>query len=117
MIAWVAQDTHLFNTTIRANIALGRPEASEDEIGEAARAAQLGELIDSLPDGLDTAGRRAGCAALGGQRQRLALARRSWPGRPSSSSTSPPPASTRRPPNGSLDDLISASTGVRACSM
>ena len=44
MIAWVAQDTHLFNTTIRANIALARPDASKDEIAEAARAAQLGRV-------------------------------------------------------------------------
>ena len=38
MIAWVAQDTHVFNTTIRANIALARPEATEEEVSEAARA-------------------------------------------------------------------------------
>jgi len=54
MIAWVAQDTHLFNTTIRRNIALARPEASAAEIAGAARAAQLGDWIDSLPHGLDT---------------------------------------------------------------
>jgi thiol reductant ABC exporter CydC subunit len=75
MIAWVAQDTHLFNTTIRANIALGRPAASEAEITEAARAAQLTDLIDSLPDGLDTEVGEQGAQLSGGQRQRLALAR------------------------------------------
>jgi thiol reductant ABC exporter CydC subunit len=75
MIAWVAQDTHLFNTTIRGNIALARPEASEAEITEAARAAQLGDWINSLPDGLDTKVGEQGAQLSGGQRQRLALAR------------------------------------------
>lgn len=75
MIAWVAQDTHLFNTTIRANIALARPEASEGEIDQAARAAQLGGWVDSLPDGLDTKVGEQGAQLSGGQRQRLALAR------------------------------------------
>ena len=75
MIAWVAQDTHLFNTTMRGNIALARPEASEAEITAAARAAQLGDWIDSLPDGLDTKVGEQGAQLSGGQRQRLALAR------------------------------------------
>jgi ATP-binding cassette subfamily C protein CydCD len=74
-IAWVAQDTHLFNSTIRANIALARPEANEAEIAEAARAAQLGDWIASLPDGLDTLVGEQGAKLSGGQRQRLALAR------------------------------------------
>jgi thiol reductant ABC exporter CydC subunit len=75
MIGWVAQDTHLFNTTIRANIALARPDASEAEIVGAAGAAQLGPWIDSLPDGLDTQVGEQGARLSGGQRQRLALAR------------------------------------------
>ena len=75
MIAWVAQDTHLFNTTIRGNIALARPDADLAEITEAARAAQLGDWIDSLPDGLDTKVGEQGAQLSGGQRQRLALAR------------------------------------------
>ena len=75
MIAWVAQDTHLFNTTIRGNIALARPEASEAEIAEAARAAQLSDWINSLRDGLDTKVGEQGAQLSGGQRQRLALAR------------------------------------------
>jgi thiol reductant ABC exporter CydC subunit len=75
LIAWVAQDTHLFNTTIRANIALARPEASETEIVQAARAAQLGDWIESLPDGLDTKVGERGAQLSGGQRQRVALAR------------------------------------------
>ena len=75
MIAWVAQDTHLFNTTMRANIALARPGASQAEVTAAARAAQLGDWIDSLPDGLDTTIGEQGAQLSGGQRQRLALAR------------------------------------------
>ncbi len=75
MISWVAQDTHLFNTTIRGNIALARPEASEAEIAEAVRAAQLSDWISSLPDGLDTKVGEQGAQLSGGQRQRLALAR------------------------------------------
>jgi ABC-type multidrug transport system fused ATPase/permease subunit len=81
-IAWVAQDTHLFNTTIRANIALGRPGASDAEIGDAARAAQLGDFVDSLPAGLDTPVGEQGAQVSGGQRQRLALARALLAGSP-----------------------------------
>jgi len=75
MIAWVAQDTHLFNTTIRANIALARPGADEADIMRAARAAQLAEWIESLPEGLDTPIGEQGAQLSGGQRQRIALAR------------------------------------------
>jgi len=72
---WVAQDTHLFNTTIRANIALARPDALETEIREAVRVAQLAPWIDSLPEGLDTPVGEDGARISGGQRQRIALAR------------------------------------------
>ena len=72
---WVAQDAHLFNTTIRANIAVARPEASDDDIVAVARTAQLGVWIDSLPEGLDTVVGEMGMQLSGGQRQRLALAR------------------------------------------
>jgi ATP-binding cassette subfamily C protein CydC len=75
LIGWIAQDTHLFNTTIRANIALGRFDADEIEIIKAAQTAQLGPWIDSLPDGLDTKVGEDGARVSGGQRQRIALAR------------------------------------------
>ncbi len=75
MIGWVAQDSHLFTTTIRANIALARPGAGDEQIMDAARAAQLGPWIASLPDGLDTRVGELGALVSGGQRQRLALAR------------------------------------------
>ncbi len=74
-IGWVSQDTHLFNASIRANIAVARPHASEDQIVAAARTAQLGPWIDSLPQGLDTPVGEMGARLSGGQRQRVALAR------------------------------------------
>jgi ABC-type transport system involved in cytochrome bd biosynthesis fused ATPase/permease subunit len=75
LVGWMAQDTHLFNTTLSANIALARPEADEEEIAAAARTAQLGPWIDALPRGLDTDVGEQGAQLSGGQRQRVALAR------------------------------------------
>jgi thiol reductant ABC exporter CydC subunit len=74
-IAWVAQDTHLFNTTLGGNIALARPDASDEEIRQATRAAQLEGWIDSLVQGLNTVVGEQGAQLSGGQRQRVALAR------------------------------------------
>jgi thiol reductant ABC exporter CydC subunit len=75
LVGWMAQDTHLFNTTLSANIALARPDADEEEIAAAARTAQLGPWIDALPRGLDTDVGEQGAQLSGGQRQRVALAR------------------------------------------
>ena len=111
MIAWVAQDTHLFNTTIRANIALGRPAASQAEITEAARAAQLTELIDSLPDGLDTEVGEQGAQLSGGQRQRLALARALLAGSPILVLDEPTSGLDGPTAERLLDDLVSSSQG------
>ncbi|MGA2835149.1 MAG: thiol reductant ABC exporter subunit CydC [Acidimicrobiales bacterium] len=74
-IGWVGQDAHLFPTSIGGNIAVARPDADADEIAAAARDAQLGPWIDSLPDGLDTPVGELGAQLSGGQRQRVALAR------------------------------------------
>jgi thiol reductant ABC exporter CydC subunit len=71
----VSQDTHLFNTTIRQNIALARPGATLDEVEQAARQAQLHDLIMSLPEGYDTLIGEQGLRLSGGQRQRLSIAR------------------------------------------
>ena len=74
-ISIVLQDTILFSTTIRENIAYGRPEASEAEIEEAARRAQAHEFITGLPEGyLSQVGER-GCRLSVGQRQRIGIAR------------------------------------------
>lgn len=75
IIAVLNQSPHLFDTTIANNIMLGRPEASKDDIDKAAEQAQIGELIASLPNGLDTPMRETGQRFSGGERQRVALAR------------------------------------------
>ncbi|NYI07353.1 thiol reductant ABC exporter subunit CydC [Allostreptomyces psammosilenae] len=69
------QDAHLFATTIRANLALARPGASEAELRGALRTAGLLEWVATLPDGLDTPVGEGGRGLSGGQRQRLLLAR------------------------------------------
>lgn len=71
----VPQETFLFSTTIADNIALGRPEASREEIAEAARLAGLGEDVAAFPEGLDTLVGERGITLSGGQKQRVALAR------------------------------------------
>jgi ABC-type multidrug transport system fused ATPase/permease subunit len=71
----VTQDGHLFHDTIRANLRYAAPEASDAEIDAALRRARLGELLDSLPDGLDTVVGERGYRLSGGERQRLTIAR------------------------------------------
>lgn len=71
----VFQDTFLFDTTIRENLRLARPTATDDEIEAAARAAEIHTWIMGLPQGYDTMAGAAGGQLSGGQRQRLALAR------------------------------------------
>ena len=74
-IALVAQDTYLFNDTLRNNILLARPGASHAELMAAVEKASLAELVASLPDGLDTIVGERGAQLSGGQRQRVAIAR------------------------------------------
>ena len=74
-VALVSQEAVLFDDTVRANIAYGRIEASEDEIADAARAAGAEGFIAELPDGLDTVIGEHGVKLSGGQRQRLSIAR------------------------------------------
>jgi ATP-binding cassette, subfamily B, bacterial len=71
----VTQDAHMFHDTIRANLAYARPGATEAELVEACRAAQIWGLIASLPDGLDTVVGDRGYRLSGGEKQRLAIAR------------------------------------------
>ncbi len=71
----VTQETFLFNDTIRYNIAYGRPEASMDEIVQAARLAQAHDFILAAPDGYETVVGERGVRLSGGQRQRVAIAR------------------------------------------
>ena len=74
-IGVVMQDTMLFATTIRENIAFGRPEANEEEVMAAAQAASAHEFIMALPKGYDTEVGERGVTLSGGQKQRLAIAR------------------------------------------
>ncbi len=71
----VTQDAHLFHETIRDNLRYARPDATDDQLLEAVRGAQISGLVDSLPDGLDTVVGDRGYRLSGGEKQRLAIAR------------------------------------------
>jgi len=75
VIGVVTQDAYLFHDTIRANLSYARPEATEQELIEACRAAQIWDLLSVLPDGLDTIVGDRGYRLSGGEKQRVALAR------------------------------------------
>ena len=74
-LGMVTQDGHLFHETIRSNLRLARPDASEDEVWDAVRRARLEPLIRSLPDQLDTMVGERGYRLSGGERQRMTIAR------------------------------------------
>jgi len=74
-IALVTQETVLFNDTVRYNISYGKPDATDDQIKDAARIAFADEFIDKLPNGYDTVVGERGSMLSGGQRQRIAIAR------------------------------------------
>lgn len=74
-VGMVTQDGHLFHETIRANIVLPRPGATDDEVWDALRRARLSDLVGSLPDGLATVVGERGYRLSGGERQRLTIAR------------------------------------------
>jgi ATP-binding cassette subfamily B protein len=91
-LGWVPQEAFLFSTSLRENLTLGRPEASEAELWDVARAVTLDDLVQRLPEGLDTVVGERGVALSGGERQRTALGR----------------ALLRRPGLLLLDDALSA---------
>jgi ATP-binding cassette subfamily B protein len=74
-IGVVTQETYLFHTTIRRNLLYGRPDASQEEIEAAARAANIHDRIAELPEGYDTIVGERGYKLSGGEKQRLAIAR------------------------------------------
>ena len=74
-VGYVTQDAYMFHDTIRANLCYARPGASEEELWAALEAAQVRQLIESLPEGLDTVVGDRGYRLSGGERQRLAIAR------------------------------------------
>ena len=75
LIAWVPQNPYLFHDTVSANLRLARPDATDEQLVAAARAAHLDEFIQSLPQGYGTVVGEEGARLSGGQGQRLALAR------------------------------------------
>ena len=75
LIAVAGQDAHLLSTTIRQNVLIGRPDASDEQLRAALRQARIWDWVASLPDGVDTYVGEAGAQLSGGQRQRIALAR------------------------------------------
>jgi ABC-type multidrug transport system fused ATPase/permease subunit len=74
-IGVISQDPFLFSATVRENIAFGRPEATDEDVEQAARLAQAHEFIEALPDGYETVIGERGITLSGGQRQRIAIAR------------------------------------------
>jgi len=74
-IALVAQETYLFNDTLRSNIMIARPDASEGDLLAAVEHASLADLVETLPQGLDSPVGERGTSLSGGQRQRIAIAR------------------------------------------
>jgi ATP-binding cassette subfamily B protein len=74
-LGMVTQDGHLFHDSIRTNLLLARPGATEDELWEELRRARLTDLVAALPDGLDTVVGERGYRLSGGERQRLTIAR------------------------------------------
>ncbi|MFI5200134.1 MAG: ABC transporter ATP-binding protein, partial [Candidatus Limnocylindrales bacterium] len=75
IVGVVTQDAHLFHETIRTNLQYARPGATDEELTEALRAAQILPLIQSLPEGLDTLVGDRGYRLSGGEKQRIAIAR------------------------------------------
>jgi ABC-type multidrug transport system fused ATPase/permease subunit len=74
-IAVISQDPFLFSTTVRENIAFGAPDATDEEVEQAARLAQAHEFVAALPNGYETVIGERGITLSGGQRQRIAIAR------------------------------------------
>jgi ATP-binding cassette subfamily B protein len=74
-IGVVTQDSHLFHETIAENLRYARPEATEDDMWEALRGAQIADLVRSLPEGLETVVGERGYRFSGGEKQRIAIAR------------------------------------------
>ncbi|MER5946488.1 ABC transporter ATP-binding protein [Streptomyces sp. NPDC001904] len=74
-LGMVTQDGHLFHDSVRANLLLARPEATEDELWDVLRRARLESLVRELPDGLDTVVGERGYRLSGGERQRMTIAR------------------------------------------
>jgi ATP-binding cassette, subfamily B, bacterial len=75
LVGVVSQETYLFHSSVRENLRFAKPDATDEEIDAAIRAAQIGDLVASLPDGLDTVVGERGYRFSGGEKQRIAIAR------------------------------------------
>jgi thiol reductant ABC exporter CydC subunit len=111
VVGLCAQDAHLFDTTIAANIRLARPEAPIDEVEEAARRAHLLDFVRGLPEGFETRVGEMGARLSGGQRQRIALARTLLAGFPIVLLDEPTANLDQRTAAAVLDDIWSALEG------
>jgi ATP-binding cassette subfamily B protein len=111
----VSQDTYLFHASIRENLRFAKPEATDEEIEEAARAAQVHDLIASLPEGYDTLVGERGYRFSGGEKQRIAIARtilRNPPVLVLDEATSALDNETERAVQAALDDLATGRTTI-----
>jgi ATP-binding cassette, subfamily B, bacterial len=111
----VSQDTYLFHASIRENLRFAKPDATDEEIEEAARAAQVHNLIASLPDGYDTLVGERGYRFSGGEKQRIAIARtilRNPPVLVLDEATSALDNETERAVQAALDDLATGRTTI-----
>lgn len=115
-LALVTQDTVLFNDTVRANIAYGRPEISDQDVEQAARMAHAHDFVATLPRGYDTVVGEKGVLLSGGQRQRIAIARAFLKNAPIlilDEATSALDAESEREVQRALENLMGLSNGVR----
>ncbi|MPZ04092.1 ATP-binding cassette domain-containing protein, partial [Micrococcus luteus] len=74
-VGMVTQDGHLFHETVRANLTLARPDATDEQLWDAVERARLRPVVEALPDGLDTVVGERGYRLSGGERQRMTIAR------------------------------------------
>jgi ATP-binding cassette subfamily B protein len=111
----VAQETYLFHASVRENLRFARPEATDQQVEQAARAARIHDLIASLPDGYDTVVGERGYRFSGGEKQRIAIARtilRNPPVLLLDEATSALDTETERAVQAALDDLSEGRTTV-----
>jgi ATP-binding cassette, subfamily B, bacterial len=114
-IGVVSQETYLFHATIKDNLRFARPDASDEEIEDAARAAHIHDLISGLPDGYDTMVGERGYRFSGGEKQRMAIARtilRNPPVLVLDEATSALDAQTERAVQAALDSLAADRTTI-----
>jgi ATP-binding cassette subfamily B protein len=114
-VGMVSQETYLFHASIRENLRFARPDASDGELEAAAKAAQIHQLIASLPDGYDTLVGERGYRFSGGEKQRIAIARtvlRNPPVLILDEATSALDTETERAVQEALDDLARGRTTI-----